>query len=59
MYLSWHDGRECERAESKMKASVDALKGGLQKVVMSAPGLDFSAGRTVKRKEERRSVGKG
>lgn len=34
-------------------------KGGLWKVVMSAPGLDFSAGRTVKRREERRCVGKG
>lgn len=29
------------------------------KVVMSAPGLDFSAGRTVKRREAKRCVGKG
>lgn len=34
-------------------------KGGLWKVVMSVPGLDSWAGRTVRRREERRSVGKG
>lgn len=40
--------RERGRAEAKMKVTVDVLRN----VVLSAPGLDFRAGGSVKRREE-------
>lgn len=43
-----------------MKAPVDVLKGrAVKSSNESIPGLDFRTGRTVKRRGERRSGGKG